>query len=64
VAGCYQKQYQQILGRLVRGNLIHVDETKIRLQGRDAFVWVFTSIEDVAYVYAVKAKKTAKKTVA
>ena len=37
---------------LVHGNLIHVDETKIRIEGRDAFVWVFTSLEDVGYVYS------------
>jgi len=52
VAGCYEGEYKQILGRLVHGNLIHVDETKIRLQGRDAFVWVFASLMDVAYVYS------------
>jgi hypothetical protein len=51
-ARLYEETYQQILGRLTRGNLVHVDETKIRLEGRDAFVWVFTSLEDVAYVYS------------
>ncbi|HEV2491964.1 MAG TPA: TM0106 family RecB-like putative nuclease [Terriglobia bacterium] len=48
----YEKAYRQILDRLAHGKLIHVDETKIRLQGREAFVWVFASFEDVAYVYS------------
>jgi hypothetical protein len=48
----YEDTYKEILGRLVHGNLIHVDETKIRIEGRDAFVWVFTSLEDVGYVYS------------
>ena len=51
-AEVYADAYKQILARLARGSLIHVDETTIRLQGRHAFVWVFTSFEDVAYVYS------------
>jgi predicted RecB family nuclease len=50
-AQIYEDTYKQILARLAHGNLIHADETKIRLQGRDAFVWVFASLEDVAYVH-------------
>lgn len=48
----YENAYQQILLRLAHGNLVHVDETKIRLEGREAFVWVFANFEDVAYVYS------------
>lgn len=48
----YEGAYKQILSRLAHGNLIHIDETKIRLEGRDAFVWVLTSLTDVGYVYS------------
>jgi len=48
----YEDAYQQILWRLAHGDLVHVDETKIRLEGRDAFVWVFANLEDVGYVYS------------
>jgi hypothetical protein len=48
----YERTYKQILERLANGNLVHVDETKIRLEGREAFVWVFTSLEDVVYLFS------------
>ena len=51
-AEIYEGTYKQIIARLAHGNLVHVDETKIRLRGRDGFVWVFASLEDVAYVYS------------
>ena len=48
----YETTYKQILDRLAHGDLVHVDETKVRLQGREGFVWVFASFENVAYVYS------------
>ena len=33
------------------GSLIHADETKVSIEGKDAFVWVFTKLEEVAYYY-------------
>lgn len=61
----YQQTYRQILDRLAHGNLVHVDETKIRLEGREAFVWVFTSHEDVGYVYSdTREAVTPKKVLA
>jgi predicted RecB family nuclease len=61
-AEVYADTYKQILARLALGNLIHVDETTIRLQGRHAFVWVFTSFEDVAYVYSDTREAATPKT--
>lgn len=51
-AAYYEGAYKQVLRRLALGDLIHIDETKIRLEGRDAFVWVLTSLKDVGYVYS------------
>jgi predicted RecB family nuclease len=48
----YQDTYDQILAGIVRGNLVQADETKISINGRTAFVWVFTNLEAVAYVYS------------
>ena len=37
--------------KIVNGKLLHADETKIDLIGKEGFVWVVTNIEEVAYFY-------------
>jgi hypothetical protein len=32
--------------------LLHVDETKISVQGNNGFVWVLANMEEVAYIYS------------
>jgi hypothetical protein len=44
--------YQSILERVVRGTLVHADETKVNVAGKDGYVWVFTNMEDVAFVHS------------
>jgi len=51
-AGEYAGTYKTLLEKLKTGNLIHADETKVSVDGRDAFVWVFASMEAVVYVFA------------
>jgi hypothetical protein len=41
-----------ILHRIAAGKLVHADETKVSVGGKDGYVWVFTSLEDVAFIYA------------
>ena len=48
----YKGTYNGILKKLVTGPLIHADETKANIKGKDAFVWVFTNLEEVVYYYA------------
>jgi predicted RecB family nuclease len=48
----YMDTQRQILARLVKGDLIHADETKANVQGQLAYVWVFTNLQEVAYLYA------------
>jgi len=48
----YQDTYQNILDRIVAGTLVHADETKVTVGGESQYVWVFTNLEDVAYVYS------------
>ena len=48
----YKETYDALLNRICTGQLIHADETKISVGGKDGFVWVFTNMEEVAYVYS------------
>jgi hypothetical protein len=47
----YKDTYEGILNKIVNGKLIHVDETKVSIEGEGAYVWVFTNLEEVAYLY-------------
>jgi predicted RecB family nuclease len=48
----YQATYHGILQRIVEGPLVHADETRVMIKGEAHYVWVFTNLEDVAYVYS------------
>ena len=47
----YKGTYEGIFNKIVNGRLLHADETKINIEGKDAYVWVFTNLEEVAYYY-------------
>jgi hypothetical protein len=48
----YKETFEQIKRSLVRGHLIHADETRIGLKGRASYVWVFASMEAVVYIWS------------
>ncbi len=48
----YKETQRGILARLVKGDLVHADETKANVKGKLAYVWVFTNLREVAYLYA------------
>jgi predicted RecB family nuclease len=48
----YEGTYRAILDRVAAGNLVHADETKVAINGKEGYVWVFTNLEDVAFVYS------------
>jgi len=52
VAEYYLETYESIKHKLVNGNLIHADETKANVDGKTAYVWVFTSLEEVMFIYS------------
>jgi predicted RecB family nuclease len=52
VGGFYSQTRQMILERISRGNLAHVDETHANIEGMLGYVWVFTSLQEVAYLYS------------
>ena len=48
----HTETYNSILAKLRNGNLICADETHVRIKGKDAYIWVFTSLEEVVYTYS------------
>src|SRR4051794_29661656 len=48
----YHTTYKGILDKISAGKLVHADETKIIANGETHFVWVFTNMENVAYIYS------------
>jgi predicted RecB family nuclease len=50
LAKYYQKTFAHLLKRLCSGPVLYIDETEVRLRTGKAYVWVFASMEDVAYI--------------
>jgi len=48
----YAETRQRILAQIIKGNLIHADETPIALKDRQGYVWVFVTFHEVLYFYA------------
>jgi hypothetical protein len=42
----YKGTYEGILKKIVNGRLAHADETKISIEGKNAFVWSLTNLEE------------------
>jgi predicted RecB family nuclease len=51
MARYYQSCYKRLLGKILSGEVLHVDETEVRLRTGTGYVWVFTTSEEVAYMY-------------
>jgi predicted RecB family nuclease len=47
----FRPTFRMILERIAAGKLVHADETKVTVSGKGGYVWVFTSLEDVAFIY-------------
>ena len=48
----YKTTYETILSNLASGSLLHADETQVSVCGKTAYVWVFSNLEEAAYLYA------------
>ena len=46
-----QPIHDKILAHLLRGSLLHIDETEVKLRGSKGYVWVFTSMDAVYFEY-------------
>lgn len=51
-AAVYNETIQEIRSNLMHGELIHADETHVSVEGQDSYVWVFTSMEEVVYIWS------------
>jgi hypothetical protein len=51
MAGHYRPTYERLLARILSGGLLHVDETEVTLLSGKAYVWVFTSLEEVVFMH-------------
>ena len=51
MASYYKTTYQGLLEKIIAGKLLHVDETEVELQDQKGYIWVFTNLEEVFYLY-------------
>jgi predicted RecB family nuclease len=51
MARYYQLAQDRLLQKILAGPLLHVDETEVGLKKGKGYVWVFTNLEEVVYVY-------------
>jgi hypothetical protein len=51
LARYYRATYRGLLRKILAGNLLHVDETEVKLRTGKGYVWVFTSLEEVVFMY-------------
>lgn len=59
-AELYRGAFDEIRSTLTSGSLIHADETHVSVDGRDSYVWVFTNMEEVVYLWSeTREAKTA-----
>jgi len=52
VAKEYEPLYESLLQSVSSGNLVHADETKGVVYGGGHFLWIFTNLTTVTYVYS------------
>lgn len=51
MANYYRETIEGIRRRLMVGSILHADETQVHLQKGKGYVWAFTNLDEVLYVY-------------
>ena len=51
-ADYYKDTFEQIKRTLIAGKLVHADETPAAIKGGGSYVWAFTSMEEVIYIWS------------
>ncbi|MHC4626850.1 MAG: IS66 family transposase [Planctomycetota bacterium] len=51
MAHYYRSTYRALLRKICSGDVLHVDETPVKLKTGRGYVWVFTSQEEVVFMY-------------
>lgn len=49
--GVYEPLYSEILQSLLRGPILHIDETCVNLRAESGYVWVLASADKVYFIY-------------
>jgi len=57
-ANYYGGTYRSIHEKIRQGLLVHADEAKIDVKGGSGYVWVFTNLQEVLYVYSDSRERT------
>jgi predicted RecB family nuclease len=47
----YKATHRDLLKKILSGNLLHIDETEVKLQTGKGYVWVLTNLEEVVFMY-------------
>ena len=47
----YRPCYKRLLNKILASKVLHVDETEMPLRTGKGYVWVFTTLEEVVYLY-------------
>jgi hypothetical protein len=50
-AQLYAITHDRLVEKLCNSHLLHIDETSISVRGVNGYVWVLTSMEEVAYCF-------------
>lgn len=51
MARYYRTCYKKLLAKILSGPVLYVDETQVKLRTGKSYVWVFTTADEVAYVF-------------
>jgi predicted RecB family nuclease len=51
MARYYQLACDRLLQKILSGPLLHIDETEVKFKKGKGYVWVFTNLEEVVYLY-------------
>ena len=51
LARMYRPTYRKFMEKILAGQVLHVDETEVKLKTGKGYVWVFASLEEVVYMY-------------
>lgn len=51
MARYYETTCRSLLAKILAGNLLHLDETEVKLHAGKGYVWVFTNLEEVVFMY-------------
>ncbi len=58
LAAKYAPAREQLLAKLRASHVMYVDETRVSLHGRPAYVWAFTNLHEVLYLFSLSRDGT------